>query len=260
MNPLRNPHRAKNLTTLLAVLLTGTLACRAELANDLIKKGDAYAQKLQSAEALSCYLPAEKLDPRNGKLLAHIAREYRHLMTDASSKDDKLRLGGVAVAYSYRAASASPNDVEAQLAPAISLGKLLPLEGNKEQLEATRMIKDSADKALKVDPGYDLAWHVLGKWHQVLADVSMVKRTFGSMIYGKLPSSTNQEAVDCFEKAIQLNPHRMMHYVELGRTYAQMGRPDDAKRCISKGLAMPCTEKDDPEVKAKGKQTLEKLQ
>jgi hypothetical protein len=50
-----------------------------------------------------------------------------------------------------------------------------------------------------------------------------------------------------------------MHYIELGRTYAHMGRSADAKRYIEKGLAMPNTEKDDQEIKDRGRETLAKL-
>ena len=46
-----------------------------------------------------------------------------------------------------------------------------------------------------------------------------------------------------------------MHYIELGRVYAQMGRPDDARRLITKGLAMKETEKDDPETKRRGEKS-----
>jgi hypothetical protein len=50
-----------------------------------------------------------------------------------------------------------------------------------------------------------------------------------------------------------------MHYIELGRIYAQMGRKEDARKNIEKGLSMPDKEKDDPEMKEIGKQTLQKL-
>jgi hypothetical protein len=50
-----------------------------------------------------------------------------------------------------------------------------------------------------------------------------------------------------------------MHYIELGRVYAQMGRKDDARRCINKGLAMPDAEKDDEETKAHGRETLKTI-
>lgn len=94
----------------------------------------------------------------------------------------------------------------------------------------------------------------------MVADVGAVKRALGGLFYGKLPTSTNEEAVKCFDKAIELNPNRLRHYIEFGRTYANMGKIADARRLIKKGLAMPDAEKDDPELKMKGRETLAKLQ
>jgi hypothetical protein len=65
--------------------------------------------------------------------------------------------------------------------------------------------------------------------------------------------------VRCFEKAIALNPNRLMHCIEIGRTYALMDRDADARKFITKGLAMPETEKDDPETKNLGRQILKQL-
>ena len=93
----------------------------------------------------------------------------------------------------------------------------------------------------------------------MLADVGGVKRMFAGAIYGNLPKGSNEEAVQAFGRAIQLNPRRLMHYIELGRVYAQMGRKEEARRLINKGLAMPNVEKDDHETKARGRETLAKL-
>jgi hypothetical protein len=51
----------------------------------------------------------------------------------------------------------------------------------------------------------------------------------------------------------------LIHHIELGRTYAQMGKAEEARKAINKGLAMPETEKDDPESKRRGRAALEKL-
>ena len=229
------------------------------VAAELILKGDAFDKVFKATEALQYYLPAEKLEPWNVRVLVRIARQYRHLMTDATTREKKLQLGALALDYSRRVALLAPNDSEAQIATAITYGKMLPLQGSKEQVEASSRIKDSADKALRIDPRNDTAWHILGRWHRAVADVGAFKHAFGSLIYGKLPSSTNEAAVACFEKAIAINPNRLMHYVELGRTYAQMGKKDDARRFINKGIAMPDVEKDDPETKQHGRETLKKL-
>ena len=59
--------------------------------------------------------------------------------------------------------------------------------------------------------------------------------------------------------AISLNPNRLMHYIELGRIYAAMGRKDDAKKFLLKGTSMPDREKDDPELKQIAQDLLKKL-
>ena len=174
-------------------------------------------------------------------------------------REDKVELGTTAVHYAQRAVALAPNDPEAQLALAISDGKLLPFQSSKEQFANSFVIKAAADKVIALDPGNDLAWHVLGRWYFNLADVNTVKRALAQMVYGKLPPAKYEDAVRCFEKAIERNPNRLMHYIELGRTYAAMGKTAEAREFITQGLAMPNTEKDDPETKERGRQLLEKL-
>ena len=241
-----------------AVLLT-SVGRGADSAAELMQKGDVFYARLQPAEALKFYLPAEKLDPENARLLVRIARQYRHLMSDAAKREDKVRLGGIAVEYARRAAVLAPNDPEAHLALAISCGKLLPLQGSKEQVANSAVIKSAVDKVLALDPRNDLAWEVLGRWYLNLAEVGAVRRALAQVAYGKLPAAKYEDAERCFLKAIELNPNRLMHSIELGRTYAQMGRDAEARKFIAQGLAMEETEKDDPETKNSGREILKKL-
>ena len=247
------------LPLLLAVLAFAGPGLGADSAADLMRKGDVYYDKLQPGEALKFYLPAEKLDPHNVRLLVRIARQYRHLMSETKNSEEKVRLGNTAVTYAQRAVQLAPNDPEAQLAVAISFGKVLPFQSTKEQVANSRVIKAAADKVIALDPGNDFGWQVLGRWYFNIADVSTAKRALAQVIYGKLPPAKYEDAERCFLKAIGLNPNRLMHYIELGRTYAAMGKADEARKFITKGLAMPNTEKDDPETKERGREILEKL-
>ena len=246
------------ISAAVALVLAGT-GLGADSAEDLIQKGNVFYDKLQPAEALKYYLPAEKLAPDNAGLLVRIARQYRHLMSDARNLDEKIRLGTMAVKYSDRAVALAPDDAEAQLAVAISYGKLLPFQSNKEQFLNSRVIKTAADKVIATDPSNDLGWQVLGRWKFNIAAIGGIKRVLAQTAYGKLPTATYEDAVRCFEKAIALNPQRLMHYVELGRTYAVMGKTAEARKFINKGLAMADTEKDDPETKRQGREILQQL-
>src|SRR5262245_24120159 len=121
--------QAACLLSILSVAIALPLASAdmgADSAEERIQTGDVFYVKLQPVEALKFYLPAEKLDSNNVRLLVRIARQYRHLMSDATNPGEKRRLGTTAVDYAQRAVVLAPNDPEAQLALAISYGKMLP--------------------------------------------------------------------------------------------------------------------------------------
>jgi tetratricopeptide (TPR) repeat protein len=259
-NVMRLPRLINIQSAALAMALASTgIGAESVAVDELIQKGNVFYDKLQPAEALKYYLPAEKLAPDNAELLVRIARQYRHLMSDTRSLEEKVRLGTVAVKYADRAVALAPDDPEAQLAVAISYAKLLPFQSNKEQFFNSRVIKTAADKVIALDPSNDLGWHVLGRWKFNIAAIGGLKRVLAQTAYGKLPTATYEEAVRCYEKAIELNPKRLMHYIELGRTYAVMGKTAEARTFITKGLAMPDTEKDDPETKRQGRDILQQL-
>lgn len=244
---------------LIVAAMTPAAHAVAQSAEELIQKGDVFYDRLQPTEALCYYLPAEKLDPNNARLLVKIARQYRHQMSDAGAKSEKVRLGTIAVNYSNRAVALAPNDPETHLAVAISYGRLLPYQASKVQISNSQVVKRSADRVIALDPQNDLAWQVLGRWYFNVADVSNFKRAMADMIYGTLPKASFSDAKGCFERAIALNPTRPMHFIELGRTYAKMDQPMLARKFIERGLGMQNTEKDDPETKSMGRQVLKKL-
>jgi tetratricopeptide (TPR) repeat protein len=255
-----NPnHLLPTFRLLCAALCLSGVAARAENAEALITKGDQFDKQLRAKEALEDYLPANKLEPNNVGLLIRIARQYRHLMSDTSSKKEKLRLGNISLEFAGRAATLAPNNVEAQLSPAISYGKMLPYMRSKDQVNASPRIRSAVDRTLRLDPSNDTAWHILGRWHRVLANINVVKRVLAKALYGDLPVTTNEAAEKCLLKAIAINPNRLIHYIELGRIYAQMGRKEEARKFIQKGLAMPNKEKDDPEMRQIGQEMLQKL-
>src|SRR4029450_10838322 len=201
MRPLFSRTAFKTAGGLLFLLAN---VCWAQSADELVEKGKVFERKFQTNDALPLYLAAEKLEPNNSHILVRIARQYRYVLSGESSKQDKLRLGHIALDYSVRAAAAGARDAEAQLAPAITLGKMLPYLPTKQQVAHSPRSKESVDKALALDPRNDTAWHVLGRWHRVLADVSLVKRYLAEMIYGSLTQGSNDEGEHALPDELQI--------------------------------------------------------
>lgn len=244
----------------LFLALVGVLSpALAQSFSSLVANGDTADRSFNPAEALESYLPAEKMDPGDVSLLLKISRQYRHLMTDTGNKAKKLEYGRIALAYDSRVSRLAPSNSEAQLSEAITYGKLMPYLGKKEQIAASPVVKAAADRAVKLNPRNDTAWHVLGRWNQALANVSGLKRKLGGMLYGKLPTGSYEESVKCFNKAIAIDSSRPRHYIELGHTYALADQPDNARKFLKKGLSLPNKEKDDFEIKRLGEETLADL-
>ena len=226
----------------------------------LMKRGDQLDAQLKTKEALGVYLEAEKLEPDNAELLHRIAKQYGESQNDVSSKDEKRKIGMTALEYSKRAVAADPKNAMAQLALAVSYGRVAPYLDNKTKIAYSKLVKEHADKSRTLDPaGNDLVYHVLGAWNYELANLNPVLRAVAQLIYGKLPDASNDAAAQNFKKAIELNPRRLANYIELGRTYAAMGNKDEARAALEKGLGLPNRQRDDPETKSRGRAALKKL-
>lgn len=246
------------ILNLAGCLMQTTLANTPD-AGALIAKGDVYDARFLPDRALEYYLPAVMLRPDDAALLIKIARQYVYRMDALPTAKEKLSAGRVALDYAERATRAAPGESDAHLSIAISLGKLSQLQSNREKVAASKRIRDSSQRAIELNPRNDYAWHLLGRWHQAMAGMSGVIRSIAEWVYGQMPEASNEEAVRCFQKAISLKPDRLIHHIELGRTYAQMGRSAEARAALQRGLAMPEREKDDPETKARGRACLATL-
>jgi tetratricopeptide (TPR) repeat protein len=211
--------------------------------DELVKQGDVYDLKFNPKEALKFYLPAEELEPKNVQVLLRIARQYRHEMADACDLKEKVRLSEIGLNYARRAVALAPKDSEAHLSIAICYAKSLELYDNQKKMAALRQVKTSADEAIALDSDNDLAWYILGRWHERVADLGGLKRKVAELAYGSLPTATNDEAAKCFCKAISINPNRCVYYVDLGITYAAMEKKAEAKPAEKKVEAKPVEKK-----------------
>ena len=244
-------------TSLIMVLAAS--ATNAETAARLIAQGDELDHAQKTGAALKAYLEAEKQEPDNGALQVKLAKQLGESMADRPSDADKRKAGDEALAHALKAVKLAPQMSDAHLAAAICYGKLLDLVPVRTRVEYSRLVHDSTLKAIKLDPRSDYAWHMLGRWNQAVATMGTLTRGIVSVVYGGLPDATLAKAKECFEKALALKNDRVAHHIELGRTLAFMGSKAEARKQIEQGLAMPSRERDDPETKQRGKETLKSL-
>ncbi len=226
---------------------------------DLIRKTDALDAKNRNAEALVVIQQADQLSPGNAEILYRLAKQKAQLMLDAKSSAERKQLGSEALDAAQRAVAADPKSAEAHLALSIVYGRLAQDESAPRKVELSRLIRDEAEIAAKLDPKEDYAWHVLGRWNYEMANFNAVLKALAQAIYGKFPDASNEKAVEYLEKAVALRPDRVVHQIELGRAYLAIGEKDKARAALEKGLSLPSVAKDDNETKERGRKALSQL-
>jgi tetratricopeptide (TPR) repeat protein len=252
--------RAAPMLLVAATLLFGSAPGLAvENVSELLRQADALDAKLDNARAVELYLRADRAKPNDPDTLWKIARQYALLMNDTKSDDQQKELAEEALEYAKRAVAINPGHAKAVLSVAICYGRLVRFVGPRMKVELSRLIKENAERALELDPTDSYAYHVLGAWNYELAQMGAFTRTFVKVVYGGMPAASIEEAEKLFRKAVELAPNRVSHRTELGRTYAALGKIEDARNELRRALSLPNAEKDDPESKRRASDALSSL-
>lgn len=243
------------------ILFTLTATGFAQDATYFIAKGDSAFKALDNQSALKFYEKALKADPNNYMAAWKLSRAYVDVGETLKDKDQRKNYYKKAEEFARKAIELKPDGAEGHLYLSIALGRVALDAGAKERIRLSKEIKAEVDKALELDPNNDIAWHVLGRWHRKLSSLSWVERKFANMFLGGVPKEASMEkAVECFKKAIELNPGHINHHLELAKTLEKMGRKQEAIAEYKKVVELPQTDADDAKYKKEAHKRLAKLE
>lgn len=243
----------------LLFLFGAAFAAASERATQLVQQALAAEARLDSHTALARLLEAEALRPQDAAILQKIARQYADLTYDTADEAERKKLSLQALDYARRAADLSPGNAVNQLSLAICYGRLALYSDVRTKVAYSRLVKEHAERTLALDPGYDYAHHVLGRWHYEIASLGAPKRWLVKLIYGGLPPASTAEAVRHLRRAAELNPLAASHQVELGFALLADNQPDAALAAFTRALELPVREKHDPAALRRAREAVAEL-
>lgn len=227
---------------------------------DLISHGDAAYKKFDNKAALEFYKRSLETDPKNYQAAWKLARAYVDVGEKLPDKKERRSHYERGYEYAKRAVEINSNGSKGHLFLSIAIGRVALDAGAKERVKLSKEVKSEVDKALAIDTQDDAAWHVLGRWHRRLSSLSWIEKSFANMFLGGVPKEASMEnAVDCFKRAIQLNPSHINHHLELAITYEKMGRKDLAAAEYNQVLELPVKDADDEDHKKEAEERLKKM-
>jgi tetratricopeptide (TPR) repeat protein len=240
-------------------LLLGPALLRGDEAGPLLEQAKAAEARFDSRTALELFRKADAARPNDAFIQQKLARQCSDLTNDTEDPAEKKRLCLEALAYSQRATELDPKDPVNVLSLAICYGKLALYSDNRTKIEYSRKVKEYAERALALDPNYDYAHHVLGRWNYEVASLGAGTRFVVRLIYGGLPAASTAEGVRQLQRAAELSPQLPAHRVELGFALLADGQRDAAKKTLEEALAMKPVEKYDAEAFRRAREALAKM-
>jgi tetratricopeptide (TPR) repeat protein len=246
---------------LAALVLTASAAAaqNTDIASALAEGGEAVA-RFDLNKAITAYQTALKIDPNNYDANWKSARAYADKATlGPENPGEQKKLCVEAAHFAREAVRLNPDDSKGHVYLAIAVGKLALYEGGKRKVELSNEVKREAEKAAKINPKEDLAYHVLGIWYREMAELNWMLKEFAEFLYGKFAPASLDQALSNLRKATELAPNVVAHHVELGITLADARQWIEADKELERAMSMPKAWVTDDHYKALAKQTLERV-
>jgi len=226
---------------------------------DLISNSDVKHEADDYSATFELLKQAEELEANNFEVLWRLARvhfDFSDNSEDETVISDNFYLG---LDYARKALELDDSRAEGHKWYGILIGKVGELEGTKQKILNSYEVKDHTLKAIELDPEDDGNFHVMGRWHYTLADLSWVERKIAGLIYAKPPQASFEEAAEYFQKAITLEPTDIRNHLWLGNTYVALDNDAAAKDEYNTAIAITAENDSDRKLQKEAQELLSDL-
>lgn len=231
----------------LAVLTASVIASPllAQTAAEHIAMGDREHAAMNAASALRHYQSAIAAEPDNADALWRASREAIDLGEfDSDMRDSLYTLGEQ---YARRAVQADPHSSITHFALAKAMGRKALSMGARDRVTLAAEIRRAALESLRLDSTNAGAHHVLGVWNANVMRLSGVARFLAkNLLGGKVFDEASwKDAVAYLERAVALEPERVVHQLALAGVHADNGDKARARATYQAVLRLKATDFND---------------
>jgi tetratricopeptide (TPR) repeat protein len=248
-------------TAALTVLFALAQTAGAQTVAEHVAAGDREQASLNTGAALRHYEAALAADAKNYEALWKAARTAIDVGEIEASADSRKRFYTTAEQYARRAVGANPRDAEGHFQLARSLGRTALSLGKRDRVKYASEVRAHALQALELDAKHAGALHVMGVWNAEIMRLSgfqrfAAKNLLGGKVFGE---ASWKEAVRYMEAAVAVEPDRIVHRIDLGEIYEDIGDKAKARQQYEAIGRAAATEPKDSTYKQQAAERLRKL-
>jgi tetratricopeptide (TPR) repeat protein len=240
-------------------LLSGT--ARAQSAAEHIALGDSSYAHFKPDEALPHYLAAVGSDSSNYEALWKAARTEIDLAESEKDEGRRNRYSRSGESLARRAIKVNAQDPEAHFHLARALGRRALSVGVRDRVKFGTEVRAEALEALRLDPNHPGALHVMGVWNAEVMRLNGIQRFFAKNVLGGrvFGEASWDKAVSYMERSVAADPDRIVHHLDLGKIYADVGDKAKARAQLELAARGRRIDFNDPAYQREAQAVLEKL-
>ena len=225
----------------------------------LLRDAERLEHAFREGDALQKYKEVLRYQPNNLIALcksSDLSSRIGHRQNNKQIQADYYR---AAKAYAEAALRTNPYSPEANFVMSVAMGRMAMLTGGKEKIQYVNEIRRYAENTLKYDPNNFKAFHVLGKWHYEVSNLTSFERTMARLLFGGLPKASLKDAIAYYEKSRSLEPNFSINYLELAKAYRRNHEEKKAIDMLTRLQTIPNKIEDDVRIKREGKELLKEM-
>ena len=243
-----------------ACLLLTTGILFAQTADELVTQAQQLEKEMKENQALAKYRDAIKIQPDNVAALTGASELCSREGYRQKDEKEKTRNYDDARTFADQAIKLAPENADANYVMAVAMGRKAMISGAKDKVAASKEVKRYAELAIKFNPNYAKAYHVLGKWNYEVANLNTFEKAAAKMLFGGLPDGSLTAAISNYEKCRKLDPSIVLNYMELARAYKENDEEGKAIDVLKKAVTLRSVYQDDANIKSECKKMLEGLE
>ena len=246
---------------LVAVALLSARGASAQgTAADHIRIGDREHAAHNVAEAYKHYAMAVGIDSTSYEAQWKASRNAVEA-GEVATGDAQRTLYRTAERHARRAVALNPSHAEGHVALARALGRTALSVGKRERVKYAGEVREQALEALKYDPRHAGALHIMGVWNAEIMRLSGVTRFMAkNFLGGKVFETASwKEAVRYMEQAVEVDPARLIHRIDLAEIYADAGDKAKARAAYQHVVNARAVEPADAKYKQRATEALRSL-
>ncbi|XP_032208839.1 regulator of microtubule dynamics protein 2 isoform X4 [Mustela erminea] len=189
-----------------------------------------------------------------------LARAYGDMYELSTNAQEKKHYANIGKTLGERAITRAPTNGHCHLWYAVLCGYVSEFEGLQNKINYGHRFKEHLDKAIQFLPEEPFLYYLKGRYCYTVSKLSWIEKKMAATLFGKIPSSTVEEALQNFLKVEELHPgFSKSNYLFLAKCYIDLEQTDNAVKFCNLAVLLPCVTKEDTDAQREVKKITSSL-